>query len=323
MNVMILSAGRQALLIEAFQEAVGLGGRVIACDVNLRAAALAVADVAEQLPAFSLPEYAEQVIRLCIKHRVGLLLTLHVDELRMLESFRSRLSESEVQLVGAPIESIDIAQDKYATVVSLCHQLGVNAPQTWLATGLLTDLPEDSSFILKPRYGRGSRGIKRTSDLNALRKAIQDLTKDERETYIIQEFIKGQEYGLDIINDLNREYQGLLARRKLAMRGGETDVAETVAPAPFEAFAKMLSAKLGHQGCMDVDIVMDEAGSIVLLDINLRFGGGYAFSHMAGARVPRCLTAWMSAVPIDKNWLTCRIGTTGARASKIIELDSH
>ena len=48
------------------------------------------------------------------------------------------------------------------------------------------------------------------------------------ESVLIQRKLKGQEYGLDVINDLNTKYQNTIPKIKYAMRSGETDCAETV-----------------------------------------------------------------------------------------------
>lgn len=52
--------------------------------------------------------------------------------------------------------------------------------------------------------------------------------KNLNESVIIQERLSGQEYGLDVINDLNRSHQNTIVKMKHAMRSGETDCAEIV-----------------------------------------------------------------------------------------------
>ena len=45
------------------------------------------------------------------------------------------------------------------------------------------------------------------------------------ECVLIQQSLKGQEYGIDVINDLEGNYQNTVIRQKYAMRSGETDAA--------------------------------------------------------------------------------------------------
>lgn len=45
---------------------------------------------------------------------------------------------------------------------------------------------------------------------------------------LIQEYVSGTEYGVDVINDLNGKYVTTFVKMKLSMRGGETDKAVTV-----------------------------------------------------------------------------------------------
>ena len=46
--------------------------------------------------------------------------------------------------------------------------------------------------------------------------------------FVFQERLHGQEYGIDVVNDLEGRYAYTLVRRKLVMRYGNTDRAVTV-----------------------------------------------------------------------------------------------
>ena len=63
---------------------------------------------------------------------------------------------------------------------------------------------------------------------------------DKDSCIIIQQMIKGQEYGIEILNDLEGNYVSTFAKKKVAMRSGETDIAETVETVPFEDIAKLI-----------------------------------------------------------------------------------
>ena len=47
-------------------------------------------------------------------------------------------------------------------------------------------------------------------------------------------------------------------------------------------FSKKLSHALSHRYNIDCDIIVDKKGLIYCLDINPRFGGGYAYTHLSG-----------------------------------------
>ena len=87
-------------------------------------------------------------------------------------------------------------------------------------------------------------------------------------------------------------FRAVLVNRKLAMRAGETDVAESPRSSDLLAAAgRQLGETLGHVGALDVDVFLDEA-SCPVLDVNARLGGNYPFSHLAGADVPRAYVRW-------------------------------
>src|SRR5690606_10426320 len=117
-----------------------------------------------------------------------------------------------------------------------------------------------------------------------------------------QERLNSPEYGLDVINDLQGRYVTTFARRKLAMRAGETDRAVTIADERFTKAGARIGTTLRHVGNLDCDVFLREEEPVVL-EMNPRFGGGYPFSHAAGAHVPAALVAWASKRDIDPSWL--------------------
>lgn len=136
------------------------------------------------------------------------------------------------------------------------------------------------------------------------------------ESLIIQERIAGTEYGLDILNDLNGRFVTCFVKRKLGMRCGETDAAETVDDPALADFGRRIGEHLGHVGMLDVDVMVDEDGPC-LLEINPRFGGHYPFAHAAGANAPAALLAWAEGREPEPSWLQAK---PGVRSIKDIAL---
>ena len=189
-------------------------------------------------------------------------------------------------------------------------------------------------MIVKPRWGMGSIGIYKADDEAELRIFYKKLYKEIFNTYlkyessidnsnaiIIQEMIDGQEYGLDIINDLEGNYQSTIVKKKIAMRSGETDCAMTINMKKLTQIGEKLSVVLNHVGNLDCDLFINNKEEIYVLEMNARFGGGYPFSHLAGVNLPKAIIKWLrnETVDVDK-LLTAQPNVIGQKDIEIVEL---
>ncbi len=199
-----------------------------------------------------------------------------------------------------------------------------------LAEGLI-----EFPLLVKPRWGVSSLGIETVRNERELELANEwvriqlersPLAKlsgaDPRNNLVIQEHVSGQEYGLDVVNDLDGRYIGTLARRKLVMRYGNTDRAVTVDDPVFEQLGRKLGERLEHIGSLDCDVMLTDRGPLVL-DLNPRFGGGYPFSHLAGANVPAALIAWANGEEPDPAWFQPRRGIMGSKYDGVTIIESE
>lgn len=164
-------------------------------------------------------------------------------------------------------------------------------------------------LILKPRWGSGSIGLEFVDDLEELEmvyqldrkkvmKSILATASVDDNFLLIQEVIKGPEYGLDIANDLKGEYRGVSVKQKLAMRSGETDKAITVDNVKIREIGATIGKALKHIGNLDCD-VLERDGEYYVLELNPRFGGGYPFSQEAGVNMPKAIVAWVKGEDVN------------------------
>ena len=121
---------------------------------------------------------------------------------------------------------------------------------------------------------------------------------------------------MDVINNLEGEYQNTIVKKKYAMRSGETDCAETIDSPELKALGKAISEKLHHVANLDMDVFVDNDKPFIL-EMNARFGGGYPFSHIAGVNLPLAIVKWLRSEEVDVSLLTER---TGILAHKDIEI---
>jgi len=104
------------------------------------------------------------------------------------------------------------------------------------------------------------------------------------------------------------------------MRFGNTDRAITVTDQRLEQLGRVIGERLGHIGSLDCD-VMATAKGVLVLDLNPRLGGGYPFSHLAGANLPAALIAWANGEEPDPSWLKTRPGVVVSRYDGVIVVE--
>ncbi len=333
MNVLFTCAGRRNYLVDYFRQALKGTGLILAADNCPTAAALQEADLAFQIPKIQDDNYLHTLLDICEKHKVRLLLTLNDLELPLLASAKQRFHDIGVFVAVSAPDVIETCFDKWRTFQFACKN-GLKFPQTYLT---LADTLENLNngnlsmpLVLKPRWGSASIGITVVESLEELNFAYQLLGKqimrsilavsssaDQSRSILIQEYVEGNEYGVDVLNDFNGRYVTTHVKRKLSMRAGETDRAVTEKRTDLEGIGTRLGRVLGHIGNLDCDFV-DSQNGLVLLELNPRFGGGYPFSHAAGANTPAAMLAWVGGSKIDPSWFQIRSGVISAKCDRIV-----
>ncbi len=327
-NVLLTCVGRRNYLVRFFQQALGGQGRVFAADASGDAAGMQEAERAFLLPPISHPRYIPHLESLCVRNEVRLLVSLNDLELELLSHHRGEFDARGVTVVVSPTQVIRTCFDKLETARRLA-ELDVKMPRTYsslaeaeeaLASGALS-----FPVVVKPRWGSGSIGTSFPRDIEELRLAFP-LThrqvqrsilagasaSDLENAVLVQQLVSGPEIGMDVVNDLHGTFVAVFPRRKLSMRAGETDKAVTCEDARLVELGRRLSQGLRHVGGMDCDVI-DSPEGLYVLDLNPRFGGGYPFSHAAGANLPAALLAWARGQQPRPEWLQQRPGVMSAK----------
>lgn len=330
-TVLLASAGRRPYLARWFSEAfdrLGVQGRVVLADADVHAPARAFADCFIAAPPVASGDYSRWLRETLERENIDLAISINDFEL----STWARLEDHSTfdVLVRLAPSLQDAVEDKRA----MANLLTANDIATPRNVPLDSDqTAAESEIVLKGRYGSGSRGLRLTqrSEVERLLPAvISEVTErdgapashiDEAAHLVVaQERIRGDEYGLDVVCDLDGQFASVLARKKLAMRAGETDRAVTVEPAAFAELARRLAQAIPHKGVIDVDVIVDERGAAWVIDVNPRFGGGYPFSHVAGADVPAALIAWLTGTSDAGQFLHYEPNVAGSKSVEIVRL---
>ena len=334
MNILFTCAGRRTYLLKYFKENLFEGDKVVATDMQLSAPALQVADVKIQVPAVYDPKYIDITLNICKEQKIDALISLNDLELPILAENKGKFEAFGVKVIVSDPTVIDIAFDKYKTA-QWVESIGLNAPKTYvtLASAKEAIAKGEIAFplFMKPRWGSGSIGLETIDDMEELdiyyhllmkkiKKTILATASVGDEYIMIQEKLTGNEFGLDVMNDLEGNNVTVSVKQKLAMRAGETDKAITVDLPEVREMGAAIGRNLKHIGNLDVDIMQRANGDYCVLELNPRFGGGYPFSYEAGANMPRAILQWLKGEKIDPSILQPEYGKMFAKNDYLMEI---
>ncbi len=325
MNVLLTSVGRRAYMVKYFKEALQGKGRVFVSNSDDKTVAFYYADQSVISPLIYDEAYIPFLLDYCQTNRIDVLISLFDIDLMVLAKHKEAFAAIGTRVIVSDPGVIEVCNDKWKTYQYL-KERGFHVPKTYLTLSKVMLALECGELqypiVVKPRFGCGSIALSIAEDEMGLLYYYSRNTRAVNRTYlkyesaaedekiIYQECLNGQEYGVDLINDLNGTPRSVIAKKKIAMRAGETDIAELVDEPALAAEAKRLAALTGHIANMDTDWFMVN-GVPYILEMNARFGGGYPFSHMGGCNLPQAIVNWCRGEDVSFESLSAEAGTVG------------
>ena len=288
MRILLSSVGRRGYLVKYFKQALGKGGQVWGADSSQYTPAFKYCDNTLLLSEVHEAGYSDEIITVCKKNKIDIVIPLIDTELEVLAKQRQKFYDEGILLVVSPPKTIEISFDKFQTY-QFCIDNGIAVPKTFikiesalqaLSAGLL-----NWPVLVKPRKGSASLGIISCQNQSQLQFAYENCPEP-----LIQEYIKSEEYGYDIFCDFDFKPINVFCKKKILMRAGETDKALSINDPLLVDFGLKVANNLQIFGPADLDVLLDKDGP-KLIEINPRFGGGYPCSHLAGADFPAKLIA--------------------------------
>ncbi|MCI8966548.1 MAG: ATP-grasp domain-containing protein [Lachnospiraceae bacterium] len=336
LNILFTSVGRRSYLVEYFKTALNGEGLIHVANSDVKSPAFLVADQSVVTPLIYDKEYIPFLLEYCKRNCISAIISLFDIDLPVLAKSKKLFLEIGTQVIVSDLPVIEVCNDKWKTCCYL-KEHDINVPKTYIS---LQDAIQDIEkrrigfpLILKPRWGMGSIGIYEVENSAELKIFYEYVKRKVANSYLkyesmaefencvlIQEAINGQEYGLDIINDLKGQYITTIVKKKCAMRSGETDCAVTVYDDGLKSTGSKLANMLHHVANLDVDVFVSLEGTVNVLEMNARFGGGYPFSHAAGVDLPGAIVSWLKGEKVDKSVFKEQNGIMAQKDIRIVKL---
>lgn len=277
-NILILSAGRRVELVQSFKAEVlsrSLNAKLLASDSNPHlSAACNIADEFFKTPLISDPLYGEFLFDLCIENKVGLVIPTIDTDLLILSGLRTKFLNEGIFIVISQESFIESCSDKRRSA-NLFNSIKIPSPKIYSLENL-----EFPCFV-KPYDGSNSIGATLINSPSDLSKSLLNNKK-----MIFMEYIDASynEYTIDAYYDRHEKLKCYVPRQRLAVRAGEISKGITRRNNLYNILSDRLTLIEGARGCITIQLFVHKIqNSLIGLEINPRFGGGYPLSYSAGA----------------------------------------
>jgi len=269
-NILITSGGKRVDLIKEFKSVLGNRGQVIITDFDLHNAGKFFADRFYLAPKISDKRYILFLKDVIAKHDIKLLFSVIDPELPLLSKNKQALETTGCKVLISTMRSVRIAHDK-AKTAAFFQKIGVKTPHI-IPFGGNIKFP---AFV-KPRQGSGSKFAYKVN------------SKKELEVYkgivpkpLLFEYISGQEYTIDALNDFEGNIINVIPRKRIEVANGVSIKAEVdMDPAIIEDCFKILR-NMKIFGPSTIQCIKSPSGNY-FIELNLRFGGGAMLGIKSG-----------------------------------------
>jgi carbamoyl-phosphate synthase large subunit len=258
----------------------GLAGKLVATDITPASAAFACADASEIVPKANSLHYIPRLEEIVRTHKIGLIIPLTDLDLRNLSRHREKFQALDCTVMIGSEPAVMSCRDKrrFSAVLS---KAGLGSIRTLSLKKFLGD-PFWPCFI-KPLRGSASHGTARLDS----RKQLDAHIHVFGEQMLVQDYVPGSEYTIDVFKTRAGEVKAIIPRQRLTVRGGEVDQGVTIHDAELIDAARTLAEQVdGLWGVFCCQCRRPAGKEPMFFELNPRFGGGAPLSIAAGANLP-------------------------------------
>lgn len=293
MNLLFTGVGRRIELLQAFRNAALVLNKelsIYGADMAGTAPALAYCDYTRKVVGMQDPGYIDNILSICQNDCIDLVIPTIDTDLLVLSENKSRFEAIDTKVMISDPDKIRICRDKNLTS-DFFVECGLHAP---IPTNNWKNYSFDFPAFIKPKDG--------SSSINAFKaenSAELKLYAEQIKDYVVQPFIDGKEYTIDIFCDWNGNPVSIVPRERIQVRAGEVLKTRIELDSTMIEESKRLCAAFKPCGPITVQLIRDKQGVDWFIEINPRFGGGAPLSMKAGARTAETILQLLDGEKVD------------------------
>ena len=277
-RILFTAIGRRVELIQSFRESsllLGTNIKIYGADMSYTAPALSYCDYTRIVVSMKSDKYIDNLLSICEEELIDLLIPTIDTDLLLLSKNKDRFESIGTRVMVSDLDKIAICRDKR------------NTAKFFTECGLQTPVPVDDyekydgpfPAFLKPKDGSSSINAYRINDKEQLATYVHQVPD-----YIIQPFVEGKEYTIDVFCDWNGNLVTIVPRERIQVRSGEVLKTQIFMDEKMINEAKIICDSFKPCGPITIQLIRDKNDSDWFIEINPRFGGGAPLSMKAGAR---------------------------------------
>lgn len=305
-NILITNVGRRGYLVDYIKETEYFNGKVYVSDCDRTASGLYGNNDGYFIlsrPVDDPEGYVSQVISLCKQNSISVVIPVIDPEIDILSRYKSEFANNGICVLVSSESVLNVCYSK-ARMNEFLSSNGYLIPKTYISIDEFEKSYSEGSIgfpvIVKPVLGSGSVDTYKVDGIEKLKALFV-------EGMMIQEFIEGQEYGVDTLNDFEGNPVRCVVKKKLSMRSGETDKALIIKNKSIQGEIIRLASILKHIGNLDCDVIENDKG-LYVIDMNPRFGGGYPATHMSGVNYLELIMRMIDGNAVSEDYDSYRDG---------------
>ncbi len=283
-HILVTGVGRRVELMQEFRQAalkLNINLKLYGADMAGTAPALAYCDYTRKVCAMRDPQYIQQLADICVTDKINLVMPTIDTDLLMLSQNVDAFEKVGVKVLISKPDKILICRDKNNTG-DFFVSCGLKAPRTY---NNYKEYPGPYPCFIKPKDGSSSINAFKVEDEEELA-----VYAGQVEDYIIQPFVSGREFTIDIFCDFDGNPICITPRERMQVRAGEVLKTQIFMDEIMIEEAKKLCKAFKPCGPMTVQFIQDKnTGDNYYIEINPRFGGGAPLSMKSGARSAEAL----------------------------------
>lgn len=294
LHILMTGIGRRVELIQALRQAalqLDINLKIYGADMSDTAPALVYCDFTRRVCGMTEPEYISQLLEICVEDRIKLIIPTIDTDLIILSQNKEKFEQVDTKVMVSKPDKVEICRDKNFTS-DFFERCGLLSPKT------CNDYRKYEGLypcFIKPKDGSSSIDAYKVNEFDELAVYAEKI-----EDYVIQPYIEGKEYTIDIFCDFDGNPLYITPRERISVRAGEVLKTQICMDERMIQESKKIIEKFKPCGPITVQLIRQkDTGEDYYIEINPRYGGGAPLSMKAGAKSMEAILRLLSGKKVE------------------------